>query len=254
MEKDPKVSIIILNYNGKDCLMGTLLNAFSLEYSNFEIILVDNNSTDGSFEKAKSIFSEIVPIKNSENLGFSAGNNVGIKYALERDARYIFLLNYDAQVESNALNILIESMEKDKSIGLASPLIFKGNSKDVWFSGGKINWMKMKARHLQKEIKRDYHGSDYLTGCALLIRREVFKKIGLLDEDYFLYWEDADFGVKAKKEGFKLLVSAKSRASHFEKSLEKIDQKTYWLVISGLIFFQKNSLFFCVLGFFSIPR
>jgi hypothetical protein len=211
-----------------------------LDYSNFETVLVDNGSQDGSFEAAKANFSKSTFIKNTQNLGFSAGVNVGIRYALERGADYILLLNYDVAVKKDFLSILVEEMEKNEKVGLASPVILGGADSQIWFSGGKIDWLKMKTFHEKENLSQNNFNSDYITGCAMLIRSAVFKKTGLLDEDYFLYWEDADFSVKAKKAGYQLLVSPASRVFHFEKSEEKKENKTYWLVLSGLLFFKKN--------------
>ncbi|HRY82528.1 MAG TPA: glycosyltransferase family 2 protein [Candidatus Moranbacteria bacterium] len=240
----PKVFIIILNYNGKDFIKKTLASVFRINYPNFEVVFVDNNSVDGSFELIKREFSKITLIKNSENLGFSAGNNIGIEYALERGADYILLLNYDTEVENNFLVSLVEMMEEDKKIGIASPLIFESDGLRIWFSGGKINWLKMKSIQERNTLRENYFGSDYISGCAMLIRAEVFRRIGLFDEKYFLYWEDADFSFRAKKEGYRLAVCLKSRILHLEKSQEKKENKIYWLVLSGLIFFRKNSSLF----------
>lgn len=241
MKKFPKIFIIILNYNGKNCLPKTLSSVFKISYPNQEIVLVDNNSADGSFEAARNNFSKITFIKNSENLGFSAGNNVGIKYALERGADYVLLLNYDVEVESDFLEKLVEAMEKNKNTGIGNPVILESDKKIVWFSGGEINWLSMKTKHRKNNISQDYFWSDYISGCAMLIKAEVFKKIGLLDEKFFLYWEDADFSYRAKKAKYELLVSSQSRIVHFEKSEAKKENKIYWLIISGLIFFKKNT-------------
>jgi len=245
MQNFPKVSIIVLNYNGKDFIKKTLMSVFNLNYPNFETILVDNASTDGSLEMLRGFFPNLLIIKNNVNKGFSGGNNEGIKYVLERKADFILLLNYDTEVEKSFLTNLIFSAQKSEKIGLVSPIIFSKNSSKIWFSGGKIDWMRMKTIHEREKRTHDYAKSDYLTGCSLLIKTEVFKKIGLLDEDYFLYWEDADFSVRAKKAGYDLVVSSKSRIFHFEKS-EKSgnkENKIYWLTLSGLIFFQKNAYF-----------
>jgi hypothetical protein len=241
--KSVKVFIIMLNYNGRDFIQKALLNLFRIDYPNVEIIFVDNNSQDGSFEAAKRSFSKLTFIKNSQNLGFSAGNNVGIKYALERGADYVLLLNPDIEVAQNFLSELVSAMEKQKTVGIGSPVIFGENGRDVWFSGGKINWFRMRNKHKKKERRSDYFGSDFISGCAMMIRAEVFKKIGLLDEDYFLYWEDTDFSFRARRAGYKLGVFHKSQITHLEKSEENKKNKIYWLVISGLIFFQKNTFF-----------
>jgi len=243
MKSFPKVFIIILNYNGKDVIKKCLSSVFKIDYPNFEVIFVDNNSVDGSLEIAKSNFSKAIFIKNGENLGFSAGNNVGIRYALERIAEYILILNNDTEVERDFLGKLIAVAEKDKKIGLLSPVIFDGHSRQIWFSGGKIKWSRMKTLHLKKVKTEDYYKSDFVTGCAMLASAKVFKEIGLFDEDYFLYWEDADFSFRTKKAGFRNIVVSSSWVYHYEVSEKNKQSKVYWLVISGLIFFKKNTAF-----------
>jgi GT2 family glycosyltransferase len=237
----PKVNIIVLNYNGKNVLKKCLSDLFCLGYSNFEVVVVDNNSSDGSFERAKLNFPRATFIKNEQNLGFSAGNNVGIKYSLEKKADFVLLLNNDTELERNFLNKLVESALVNEAVGIFSPLIFSGDRKTIWFSGGEIDWLRMKTAHKKDLIRSDYALSDFISGCAMFVRAEVFAKIGLLDEDFFLYWEDVDFSVRAKRGGFSLLVVANSKIYHLEKSNESQDKKIYWLVLSGLIFFRKNS-------------
>lgn len=243
MEKFPKVFIIILNHNGKNCLPETLQGLLRIGYPETEIVLVDNASTDGSLEEARRIFPRAAIIKNEHNVGFAAGMNVGIKYALERGAEYVLLLNYDVKITDDFLTNLVEKMEKDKLIGLSSPMILKEDGA-VWFSGGRIDWGRMRAVQTVSRLEKDSFSSKYLTGCALLIRAEVFKKTGLLEEKYFLYYEDAEFSLKAKKAGYKLLVSPEKTLIHMEKSQEKFSQKTYWLVLSALIFFMRNAPIF----------
>ena len=93
----------------------------------------------------------------------------------------------------------------------------------------------------EDDMKKDFFETDFISGCAMLVRREVFAKIGLLDEDFFLYWEDTDFSWRAKKAGFSLAVSPLTSVKHFEKSEDDKAGKVYWLVVSGLFFFKKNS-------------
>jgi len=241
MKDCPKIFIIVLNYNGKDVIKNCLTTVFKIDYHDFEVVVVDNNSTDGSFELAKAGFSKASFIKNEENLGYAAGNNVGIRFALERMADYVLLLNNDTEVEKDFLTKLIEVAVKDEKIGIASPVIFNGHTRQVWFSGGEIKWLAMKTVHNQAVLTEDYRETEFITGCAMLVRATVFNEIGLLDEDFFLYYEDADFCMRARRAGFKNIVVAGSWIYHFEKSKQNLKQKTYWLVISGLIFFRKNT-------------
>lgn len=231
----PKVFIIVLNYNGKDTLKNTLESVYKLDYPNYQVVVVDNASTDGSLEEARIAYGKFNFIKNSHNVGFAAGNNVAIKWALEKMADYVFLLNSDALIEKTALNRLIEEAQKDKRLGVLSPIIYKGKSKQIWFSGGRIDWLKMRAEHANN-IKE----TQYITGCAMLIRKDVFKKVGLLDEDFFLYYEDVDFSLRASRSGFKLKIVKDASVFHFEKSSGSLN-KIYYLVLSGIKFFRKNS-------------
>jgi GT2 family glycosyltransferase len=239
----PKVNIVVLNYNGKNVLKKCLSGLFCLYYSNLEVVVVDNGSNDGSLEAARLDFPRATFIKNEQNLGFSAGNNVGIKYSLEKKADFVLLLNNDTEVEKNFLSKLVESALANEAVGIFSPLIFSSDRSAVWFSGGKIDWLKMRTAHKKDQIKSDFASSDFISGCAMFIRAAVFAKIGLLDEDFFLYWEDTDFSVRAKRAGFSLLVVANSWIYHLEKSEENKPKKVYWLVLSGLIFFRKNASF-----------
>jgi len=235
---NPKVFIIILNYNGRDTLKKCLDSVFHSDYQNFEVVIVDNDSRDGSFELAKGIFPNFYFIKNDKNIGFSKGNNIGIRFALEKMADYIFLLNNDATIEKNTLSKLIESSKKEEA-DIFSPVIYNRENK-IWFAGGKIKWLQMKATHESQILNHPYE-TDYISGCAMLVKKEVFKKIGLFSEDYFLYYEDADFCVRARKNGFKCIIIPSAKSIHFEKSELDLSNKLYWLVISGLIFFEKNT-------------
>ena len=151
---------------------------------------------------------------------------------------------------------LIEAGENDPDLGIISPLVFEGNTSRVWFSGGRIDWWRMKNINEREPIKIINYNSDFISGCSMLVKKEVFAKAGLLDEDFFLYYEDADLSVRAKKAGFRLAVIPGSRIRHFEKESPLAGNKLYWLVISGLIFFQKNAsrLRKCWLAFYFFWR
>jgi hypothetical protein len=102
----------------------------------------------------------------------------------------------------------------------------------------------MKSIHEVNAKKDEVLGTDYITGCAMLVRAEVFRKIGLFDEDFFLYWEDVDFSLRTKKAGFKSMVVSNSWVYHAEQSERENKNKLYWLVFSGLLFFKKNTPWF----------
>ncbi len=249
MKKSPSVFVTVLNYNGKSVIRKCLLGIFELDYPNLEVIVVDNHSTDGSLEIVREFFPRCHIIANPANLGFSAGNNIGIRFALEKMADYVFLLNNDAVLEKNTLARLIEDCEQNSKIGIISPVILNKKSKKIWFAGGKINWLRMKAEHLNDPSfpETKLFESQYICGCAMLIKQKVFREIGLFDEKFFLYYEDADFSLRARKKGFHLAVCPRTVAYHAERSEYNENNKTnktYWLIISGIIFFRKHTPFF----------
>ena len=186
----PKVNIVVLNYNGKRVIKKCLSSLFCLTYPNFEVVFVDNASTDGSLELAKTHFAKATFIRNEKNLGFSAGNNVGIRYSLEKAADYVLLLNNDTFVEQEFLFKLMKAAKANPRDGIYCPVIYQGKGERIWFSGGRIDWIRMKTKHDRENIRKDNTASDFISGCAMLVAKEVFREIGLLDEDYFLYWED----------------------------------------------------------------
>ncbi len=236
----PKVFILILNYNGKATIKACLQSVYQLGYQNFEVVVIDNDSKDGSIEEAKRLFSRAHFIKNDVNLGFAAGNNVGIRFALEKGADYVWLVNNDATVEKDSLTKLVEVGEQQPKTGILSPLILHTRTKNIWFGKGVIDWIHMRTLHVSPPTLLQSFPSEYICGCAMLIKKDVFKIVGLLDEKYFLYYEDADFSVKASRAGFGLLVVPTTHIFHAENS-EDNPEKMYWLVVSGLQFFHENT-------------
>jgi hypothetical protein len=240
-ERKPKIFIVVLNYNGGKLLRNCLGSLANVTYPNFSIIVADNDSKDDSLKMVREEFPKVVVIENKKNLGFATGNNVGVRYALENGADYVLLLNQDTEVEPDFLEKLIVVGEKNPQVGILSPLIFWKRTKEIWFSGGKINWLTMKSFHEKNLRTGAPYTTGFITGCSILIKKKVLEKIGSLSENFFLYWEDADFSYQAKKADFTNLVVPESRIYHFEVSNLPTGKKLYWLVLSGLIFFKRNS-------------
>jgi len=182
---------------------------------------------------AAGIDNRIIVIDNSEdNVGFSGGNNKGIRKALSGGAEAVLILNDDTRVAKSALPEMIDCL-KDNQVGLVAPKIYfypgfefhkdryktKERGKIIWYAGGLIDWNNCIGVHRgvdevdngQYEVKEK---TEFATGCAVLIKREVFEKIGLYDERYFLYLEDLDFSVRAKKAGFKIIYQPKAVVWH----------------------------------------
>ena len=205
----PKVSIITLTWNSYEVTRDCLLTLKKLDYPNFEIIVVDNGSTDGSQEKLDRDFPEVRHLRNTSNLGFSGGNNVAIRDALARDTDYLLLLNNDTIVSPSFLRELVEVAEGDSRIGLLSPKIYYFEPPDkIWYAGGVRKPLRGLPKNLGLHQRDDGDNSatretTFCTGCALLIKAAVVRQIGLLDEVFFLGFEDADWSVRASQAGFK---------------------------------------------------
>ncbi len=240
----PLVGIVVLNFNGKDCLPQCLSSLQNISYERFFTVVVDNDSHDGSLEAAEAKFPQCSFIRNPENKGFAAGMNVGIAAALAQGAEWVWLFNNDAQADPQALSFLMAEGEQYGRAGLLSPWILRPDQ-TLWFGKGRVRWSRMRVVHevsQEEESKKSSYSSQCMTGCALLIRRKVIEKIGLLDERFFLYYEDADFSLRALEAGFDLRVVPRALVWHREQS-EANTQKLYYLVLSGLLFFQKQALF-----------
>lgn len=242
----PKVYILILNYNGGDDTIACLKSLQAITYANAETVVIDNASADGSVARIRAAFPDITVLQNKENLGFAAGNNVGIIHALERGADYIFLLNNDTVVDPGVIDELVRVGEGDESIGILGSLIYYYDSpQKVWFAGGKVYWPLGTNRHLTS-IPAKPREVDFITGCAFMVKRAVVEKMGAFDSDYFLYYEDADWSVRAARAGFKLVVVPASVVWHKEMGTvgHRSPLHEYYVARNNLLFMDKNAATF----------
>lgn len=216
----PSVYIIVLNWNGKEDTLACLQSLERVGYSTYSVVLVDNASSDGTVESVGDLFPSVTTIRNSENLRFAGGNNVGIEYAMRMNADYILLLNNDTVVDQNFLDELVNAAESDSQIGIAGAKIFYYDEPDrIWYAGGRIEYWKGWISHIgirerdagQHDTPRDV---GYITGCCMLVKRTVIEKIGKLDESFFIYGEDADWSIRAARAGFRLRYVPSSKVWH----------------------------------------
>jgi hypothetical protein len=200
----PLVSIVVLNWNGEDIIKECIYSLLDQTYSNYEIIIVDNASTDNSVDIIKNEFPEIRLIINQKNLGFASGNNIGIRTA---KGKYIALFNNDAVADRNWLLKLVSAILEEKRIGIVSgPIFFSEQPEVIWSIGSRFDLITGLDWDLGKYQKKHFtpENIDYFSMCAILIKKEVFQKIGLLDERFFIYYEDFDFCLRAKENNYKL--------------------------------------------------
>ena len=245
----PKVNIIILNWNGYNDTYELLESLKKISYENYKIILIDNNSSQTDVENLMENSNENIQIVlNNENLGFAGGNNVGIKLSLQQNADYILLINNDTIVEPDFLEILVEKIEKNNRAGIIAPQInFYNNPKRIWSTGGKINKIRgagfIYSNNLRMQNKENNVKINFVSGCCMLIKKEVFQKIGLFDENFFLYIEDTDFCYRTKNFGFDICVLPDSKIYHKVNSSTKNNYQTlplYYATRNRLYFAWKN--------------
>jgi len=246
----PKISIIILNWNGFLDTSECLKSVEQIEYSNYEIVVVDNGSSDGSTEKIRKQFPAVILLCNKENLGFAEGNNVGIRFALKNQADYILLLNNDTIVDSKILNSFLKSIKNNLCAGVFGAKIyyfFEPNR--IWFAGGV--WARRRANFLhlgmgEIDVPEKFNKTmsvDYVCGCALFAKREVFDKCGLLDPRFFLMFEDADWCTSAREAGYNVIFVPEAKVWHkisVSFGGTKSPYKAYFKVRNRLLFSFKH--------------
>jgi len=215
------LSSVVLNFRTPD---QTALAVNSLRTSRTaptEILIVDNHSADGSAALLRNAFPDIRVIESGDNLGFSGGCNLGIRAALEVGARFILLMNSDAVLAPDALERLLTAMEETPSLGIVGPVLLSREEPDHVASAG-ISFSERSGRMRHRAVGRRFAavGSDRIcvvdavSGCVMLVRREVFESVGLLDEAYFFSFEDIDFCLRARDAGFQTACAHDARAYH----------------------------------------
>ncbi|WP_198004896.1 glycosyltransferase family 2 protein [Rubrobacter xylanophilus] len=185
----------------------------------------------------------LVLVRTGANLGFAGGNNVGIRYALERKADYVWLLNNDTVTDLNALGAMVNVAQSDPDIGaVGSTIYYMDAPNDIQlYGGGWVSFWLGICRHFTTSVSDDKLG--YVAGTSLLLRREVLEQVGLLDDKFFMYWEDTDYGIRVREAGWKLAVAPESRIWHRESAaLGKKNPVLYtYFNASAVRFFRKFS-------------
>ncbi len=216
----PHVAIIIVNWNGREVTLECLRSLTAISYRPASIIVVDNGSTDGSAEAIRRDFPDATVLRLEQNLRFAGGNNAGIRLALERGAALVLLLNNDTVVDPAFLPPLVERLAADRRIGAVAPAIYYFDAPDrFWFAGGRVSFWTGATWHTgireadtgQYAFAREI---DYASGCCLLTSREVIEKVGLLDESFFIYGEDADWSMRVRRAGYSIVFEPKAKVRH----------------------------------------
>lgn len=210
----PRVSCVVLNWNGWAHTDECLTALRECTYERVTLIVVDNGSTDNSVAKIRAAFPDVLVLESGKNLGFAGGNNVGIRHALADGANYVWLLNNDTKPDPNALSALIAKALTDTTIGAVASVCYYAESPSTvqaW-AGARVNLWTGSARLSRKPRPDEWF--DSLNGTSILISRAAIESVGLLDEDFFLYWEDTEFCLRLRKRGWRIAAAPDSRVLH----------------------------------------
>ena len=217
--KNPKIVILLLNWNGKKDTLECLASLQKVSYPNFQTVVIDNDSTDDSVAIIRKHYPNTPILENESNLGFAAGNNPGIEWALRHHAEWILLLNNDTIVDPNFLNAFMQAAkEKPKAKILGAKILLFNKPKIIDHLGG--FWKSERAEfHCPESGMTDHpyfemRQADYVCGAALLMHRSVPETIGLLEPKFFLFWEETDFCFRAKKQGFEVWTVPNAKVWH----------------------------------------
>jgi len=211
------VIVVILNWNNLADTLECAESVLRSEYPRLAVWVVDNGSDEDPSDRLGEYCPTARVIRLANNLGYSGGNNVGLKRAMDHEAQYVLLLNNDATVAPDTITRLVAAMEADSRIGMATPRVFLyDRPAEVYWDGGMIDWTTGLTAHSSKDLPRSggILSSEWLDGCCLFVRLAALHDVGLLDERYFLYYEDAEWTVRASRRGWMNAVVLDASARH----------------------------------------
>lgn len=216
---DISVAIILVNWNGFTFTKACLESLKAIDFPNHKVIVVDNDSQKPEGRWLIKEFPEIILIENSQNLGFTGGNNVGIKKALEMGFSHILLLNNDTEVEPDFLSKMVSTFQQQPKAGVIQPVIcFLEEKQKIWSAGGK--WKSTLGSAITMGDRKPFQGFqfqenlDWATGCAMLVSRDAILQSGLLNDQYFAYFEDVEWSLRIRNQGFSIHLSTEAKIYH----------------------------------------
>lgn len=211
-----RVAVVLLNWNGWRDTLRCIASLKQLDYPDFDVIVVDNGSTDGSPQYILSDQPDVDLVQTGANLGFGGGCNVGMRKALAQGVDYVWLINSDTTVDARALSEMVAVAEEDACVGAVGSVLYEADRIDqvqLW-GGGKVRLWTGHSRHQKQPAEL-----DFISGASLLLRRQAIESVGLFDEQlFFMYWEDTDLGFRLRQAGWRLAVAEKSHVWHKESA------------------------------------
>lgn len=249
VKENAAVAIVILNWNGLEDTVECLESLRRITYPSYKIVVVDNASRGNEASILEKKYGKVVEvIRSKTNMGFAGGCNIGIRWVLKTDATHILILGNDTTVDRRFLAELVEAAKSDPKIGIVGPKIHDYYDRQrIQAAGGTVNFWTGNAPLIRRDTidNGEFEGVkqvDYVSGCALLIKREAIEKIGIFDEEYFAYYEETDLCTRARRSGYEVVVAPKSVLWHKVKRSEKAGEISwYFMVRNRFLFMKKNA-------------
>jgi GT2 family glycosyltransferase len=239
-ESQPRVAVVTINWNGKADTLACLESLRADTYANKEVVVIDNGSSDDSVTTIRSHFPEVTIFEAGKNLGFTGGNNLGLRHAGDTGAKYVYWLNNDTTSEPDAISRLVEAAEAEPNVAMWTPLIhYFDNPAQPWFAGSLIDLRRGIAVHDNSNPPQPGAPSrdvPWVSGCAMFGRTDVLRELGGFDDRYFLNWEDVDLCLRIREAGYGLRLVPAARIYH------KVGKTFATLSNVGLYYHVRNNL------------
>lgn len=241
------IFVVILNYNNATDTIACVDSLKSMNALNLKIVLVDNKSNKECLDELERKLGKCVTfIRNKKNLGYAAGNNVGIKYAIENGADYIVVLNNDVVVNAHSFEPCIRMLEHNSDIAIVGPAIVDYNNNKLQSTGALIDFAKITTPLINNG--KEYVPSDsqidcdYVGGACMIFKPDLVAKIGYIPEQYFLFWEEVEWCYRAKQQGYRVVCSMSSYVKHKgSATIKKVSGiSAYYMERNRVLFIKRN--------------
>lgn len=243
----PTVWAVVINWNRPEDTVRCVESLKTNSYRALSILVVDNGSDLGKYEELRRTLVGAEIVRSDINVGFGMGCNLGIQHALDRGAAYVLLLNNDTIVDVFMIEALVEAMSGDPCIGMAGPIIYYSDEPQaVWFAGYRIKgelYVVRRGLHLKRPFEA-VEDVDFVSGCGMVVRREVIEDVGVFSPEYFMYYEDLDLCLRVKKAGWRIVCATGAMMWHAVSASSggsESPMKEYHQVRSSLIFYRRHT-------------
>ena len=243
----PRVVSVILNTNRREDTLACLASLHQTTYPNHRAMVLDNRSTDGSAQAIRATFPDVEIVELVENGGYAGNNNVGIAAALARGADWVFVLNEDTILAPDCLSRLVEVAESDARIGVVGPMVYHHDEPDIIQSAGGMLGRYWESIHIAKdELDQGQfsqpHPVEWISGCAIMVRRAVIEQVGMLDPRFFYYWEETEWCLRAGRAKWRIVQVPRARLWHkgVQRDYRPRPSVTYYSTRNQLLMFAKH--------------